>query len=92
MTKDPVGEEEGDDDWLDREQVRSHDPPGQAPSHRASLDRDQVPIRFTSHDAASRGLTAVVIGDQAPFTYRLRVFDVKHVYVFLRHVEEYQQA
>jgi hypothetical protein len=63
-----------------------------AREHQASVPRPPMPIRLTSHDAASRGLTAVVIGDQAPFTHRLRVFDVKHVYVFLRHVEEYQQA
>jgi len=53
------------------------------------LDRMEVPVRASIHDAHDRGITGVIIGDQAPFTHKLRRFDVTHVYQFLRHVEEY---
>jgi len=60
--------------------------------HQADAPAPAPPIKYQNYNAASKGLTAIVVGEQEPFKYRLKIFDVKHVYNFLRHVEEYHQA
>ena len=59
--------------------------------HQAEKSAPPYPVRYANYGAADRGITGIVVGDQAPFTYRLKIFDVKHVFLFLRRVEEYHQ-
>ena len=60
--------------------------------HQAEAPAPPPPVRYNSRNAADRGITGIVVGDQDPFKHRLKIFDVKHVFLFLRRVEEYHQA
>jgi hypothetical protein len=59
--------------------------------HQAEKSAPPYPVRYANYGAADRGITGIVVGDQAPFTHRLKIFDVKHVFLFLRRVEQYHQ-
>ena len=59
--------------------------------HQAEAPAPPHPVRYANYGAADRGITGIVVGDQEPFRQRLKVFDVKHVFLFLRRVEEYHQ-
>jgi len=59
--------------------------------HQAEAPAPPYPVRYANYGATDRGITGIVVGDQEPFRHRLRVFDVKHVFLFLRKVEEYHQ-
>ena len=59
------------------------------PREKEKVRESEIPVRYRNSVASAKGLTGIVVGDQAPFTHRLTTFDVKHVYIFLRKVEEY---
>ena len=54
--------------------------------------QDPIPVRHPYYDPSRSGLTGVIIGDQVPFDFILKEFDVKGVYLWLREIERYEHT